>query len=80
MNEDYNRAPVERPVMRITPAQRRALEIADADVELQIGGADGRPIRRSVAEKLVSMGVMVRTHVPQPYENWWGYRRAPTHN
>jgi hypothetical protein len=64
---------VGRRFMRLTVAQRRALDLAKEDGELQIGGVDGRPVRRDVAERLVDMGLLVRSKTPDPFENWWGY-------
>lgn len=63
---------------RLTPAQKRALPLAENDGELQIGGVDGRPVRRNVAERLVSMGLLVRTSTPLPDQPWWSYRCAHT--
>ncbi len=61
---------------RLTPAQLRVLKLAESDGELQIGGMDGRPVRRDVSERLVSLGLLKRTDTPLPGKNWWCYRLA----
>ncbi|MBL8471358.1 MAG: hypothetical protein JNM98_06120 [Rhodocyclaceae bacterium] len=65
-----------RRFMRLTAAQRRALNWAEDDAVLQIGGLDGRPVRRDVAERLVDLGLLVRSKTPDPIQNYWEYRPA----
>lgn len=66
------------PIDTLTAAQRAALDFAISDGELQIGGLDGRKVRRDVAERLVGLGLLVRTNTPTPHENWWAYKIAQT--
>lgn len=74
MTRELSARSLDRRVIRLTPAQKRALELAENDGELQIGGTDGRAVRRDVAERLVRLGLLTRTSTPLPMQNWWGYR------
>ena len=76
MNRELSARPLDRRVIRLTQAQKRALELAESDGELQIGGTDGRAVRRDVAERLVCLGLLTRTATPLPGQAWWGYRRT----
>ncbi len=62
--------------MKLTAAQKQAIEYANNDGELQIGSLDGRPVQRRVAERLVEIGIFVRSHTPLPGDLWWGYKLA----
>lgn len=63
-----------KPVLSLTSAQERAIQFAMKDGgELQIGGAAGRPVRRNVAARLESLGILECMHSPTVLENCWKY-------
>lgn len=48
----------ERRVVRLSSPQKAAMRYAIDDRALEIGGADGRPVRIDVAERLCNMGLL----------------------
>jgi hypothetical protein len=53
-----NRVPLECKVSRLTKPQAIALKYAIDDRTLEIGGADGRPVKYAVAERLCAKGLL----------------------